>query len=99
MSQNDESGLNNQTKVNLATETCYIHITGMSCASCISKIEDTITKQPGIQNIQIALLTEKAEVQYNPEHLIPSQIVTQIQNLGFGAKIIGNRFFVFVQKC
>ena len=60
-------------KVNLNDlETCYITITGMSCASCIGKIEESLMKEPGITSVQIALLTEKAEVQYNPEYLIHS---------------------------
>jgi Cu+-exporting ATPase len=82
---------NNLVKLNLNSfETCFIHITGMSCASCIGKIEDNLMKQSGVISVQIALLTEKAEIHYNPENLIPSQIITMIEKLGFGAKLAEN---------
>lgn len=72
-------------------ETCYIHISGMSCVRCINRIQDNLLKQEGIVDVQIALLTEKAEIRYNPEYLIPSQIVTMVQQLGFGGKLLESR--------
>jgi Cu+-exporting ATPase len=70
------------------TETCYIHVTGMSCVRCINRIEDTLKREEGVVSVNVALLTEKAEVKYNPEYLIPSQVVSLIQEMGFGAKLL-----------
>lgn len=70
------------------SETCYIHVSGMSCVRCINRIQDTLMKIEGILEVQVALLTEKAEVRYNPEYLIPSQIAVFIQQMGFGAKLL-----------
>ena len=69
-------------------ETCFISISGMSCVRCINRIQDNLLKEEGILSAEIALISEKADIKYNPEYLIPSQIVTMIQNLGFGAKLI-----------
>lgn len=69
-------------------ETCFINVVGLSSVECINKIQDFLLKEEGIENVQIALLGEKAEIKYNPEYLIPSQIVTLIQSLGFGARLI-----------
>ena len=71
-------------------ETCYISVSGMSCVRCINRIQDNLLKEEGIVSAEIALISEKADIKYNPEYLIPSQIVTMIQNLGFGAKLIEN---------
>lgn len=71
-------------------ETCYISISGMSCVRCINRIQDNLLKEEGILSADIALISEKADIKYNPEYLIPSQIVTMIQQLGFGAKLIEN---------
>ncbi|RNA28010.1 Copper-transporting ATPase 1 [Brachionus plicatilis] len=69
-------------------ERCFINVAGLSSVGCINKIQDFLLKEEGIADVQIALLGEKAEIKYNPEYLIPSQIVTLIQSLGFGARLI-----------
>jgi Cu+-exporting ATPase len=69
-------------------ETCYIFITGMSCVRCINRIQDSLLKVEGLEHIEIALLTGKANAKFNPEYLSPSEIVTQIKELGFGANLI-----------
>ena len=71
-------------------EKCRINITGMSCVRCINKIQDFLLKEDGIVNVEVALLTERADIAYNPEYLIPSQIVSLIQQLGYGAKLLDN---------
>ncbi len=76
------------TSISMDTDTCYIHVTGMSCVRCINRIQDTLSKEEGIVSVQVALLTEKAEVKYNPEYLIPSQVVSLIHDMGFGAKLL-----------
>ena len=75
-------------EVSAAAETCYIHVAGMSCVRCINRIQDSLMKEAGIVDVSIALLTEKAEIKFNPEYLIPSQIASLIQALGFGAKLL-----------
>lgn len=70
------------------SETCYISVSGMSCVRCINRIQDSLLKEEGIISAEVALISEKAEIKYNPEYLIPTQIVTMIQQLGFGAKLI-----------
>lgn len=69
-------------------ETCTLNVSGMSCVRCINRIQDSLLKVEGIVDVQVALLTEKAEVRYNPEYLIPSQIATMIQQLGYGARVL-----------
>lgn len=69
---------------------CASNRAGMSCVKCVNRIEDNLIKEEGIYSCQVSLLTEKAEIKYNPEYLIPSQIVTLISNLGFGAKLLEN---------
>ena len=68
-------------------ETCIIYISGMTNVKCINRIEEALNKEEGITNISISLLNEKAEIQFNPEYLIPSQIASVINNLGYGAKV------------
>jgi Cu+-exporting ATPase len=67
---------------------CYVSISGMTCAGCVNYIQTTLMQNQGIRNVLIALLTEKAEIQYDPDRLVPSQVVLLVEQLGFGAKLI-----------
>lgn len=69
-------------------EVGLFHVSGMTNVKCISKIEQSLMKEEGIVNVTISLLKEKAEVKYNPEYLIPSQIASIINSSGYSAKIL-----------
>lgn len=43
---------------------------------------------PGLHSVLVALLSEKADIQYSPDFLSPDMIVKEIQGLGFGAELI-----------
>ena len=43
---------------------------------------------PGVHSVLVALLSEKAEVQYSAEVISPDKIVGEIQTLGFGGQLI-----------
>jgi Cu+-exporting ATPase len=42
----------------------------------------------GIHLVLVALLSSKAEIKYNPEYIIPSQIAHLINELGFHAEVL-----------
>ena len=54
-------------------------IKGMTCSSCVHKIESTVQKQKGIISAQIALATEKGKFTYDPELTGPRTIIELIQ--------------------
>uniref|UniRef100_A0A8C4VT53 Copper-transporting ATPase 2 n=1 Tax=Gopherus evgoodei TaxID=1825980 RepID=A0A8C4VT53_9SAUR len=70
------------------TEKCFMQITGMTCASCVSNIERNLQKEDGIVSVLVALMAGKAEIKYKPESIQPLEIVQLIQNLGFNAAVI-----------
>uniref|UniRef100_A0A8B9LSR9 Copper-transporting ATPase 2 n=1 Tax=Astyanax mexicanus TaxID=7994 RepID=A0A8B9LSR9_ASTMX len=67
---------------------CFVCVTGMTCASCVSNIERTLLKHKGIKSVLVALMAGKAEIKYDPEDLDPAQIVKLISGLGFGASLV-----------
>lgn len=71
-------------------ETCrvQINVTGMSCSSCVNKIESSLSSKDGVHMIRVGLLAEKAEVKYNPSITNPEDLVRSIKNLGFGASLV-----------
>ncbi|NXL63565.1 ATP7B ATPase, partial [Chordeiles acutipennis] len=69
-------------------EKCFLQITGMTCASCVSTIERNLQKENGIVSVLVALMAGKAEIKYKPEFIQPLEIAQLIQNLGFDATVI-----------
>ncbi|XP_037655883.1 copper-transporting ATPase 2 isoform X2 [Choloepus didactylus] len=67
---------------------CFLQITGMTCASCVSSIERSLQKEAGIVSVLVALMAGKAEVKYNPEIIQPLEIAQLVQNLGFEAAVM-----------
>ncbi|XP_038138087.1 copper-transporting ATPase 2 [Cyprinodon tularosa] len=60
-----------------------LQITGMTCASCVHKIESKLISTKGIHSASVALATKKAHIQFDPEVLGARDIVRIIQSLGF----------------
>ncbi|KAJ8928900.1 hypothetical protein NQ314_018471 [Rhamnusium bicolor] len=64
-----------------------LEIIGMTCASCVHKIETNITKLPGVKSAQVALTTNRGKFKYDPEITGPRSIIEAIQKLGFDAQL------------
>ena len=60
-----------------------IPIEGMSCASCVAKIEQGVSEVPGVVRASVNLATEKATVEYQPGVATPDMIQEAIRGLGY----------------
>ncbi|KAK2489964.1 hypothetical protein MC885_006374 [Smutsia gigantea] len=67
---------------------CFLQVTGMTCASCVSHIERSLQKEAGVLSVLVALMAGKAEVKYNPEVIQPLEIAKLIRDLGFEAAVM-----------
>ncbi|KAK2891343.1 hypothetical protein Q8A67_013986 [Cirrhinus molitorella] len=63
-------------------------VRGMTCASCVHKIESNLMKQKGIFYASVALATNKAHIKYDPEVTGPRDVIRWIENLGFTASLV-----------
>uniref|UniRef100_A0A8C3VWM1 Copper-transporting ATPase 2 n=1 Tax=Catagonus wagneri TaxID=51154 RepID=A0A8C3VWM1_9CETA len=72
----------------VAPQKCFLQITGMTCASCVSNIERNLKKEAGILSVLVALMAGKAEVKYNPDVIQPLEIAQLIRDLGFEAAVM-----------
>jgi P-type Cu+ transporter len=62
-----------------------IHVEGMSCASCVNRIEKAIRTVPGVKSAAVNLATERANVAFaGPADL--DAIVTAIRSAGYDTK-------------
>uniref|UniRef100_A0A8C3VEY9 P-type Cu(+) transporter n=1 Tax=Catharus ustulatus TaxID=91951 RepID=A0A8C3VEY9_CATUS len=60
-------------------------VRGMTCASCVHKIESTLMKTNGVLYCSVALATNKAHIKYDPEAIGPRDV---IQDLGFTTSLV-----------
>lgn len=60
-----------------------LHITGMTCAACSSRIEKVLNKMDGVKaNVNLAM--EKAAIEYDPTKQSLHDIQEKIEKLGYG---------------
>jgi Cu+-exporting ATPase len=60
-------------------------IGGMSCASCVGRVERALRKLPGVVEASVNLATEKANVVYVPKTLMPARIAEAVTAAGYTA--------------
>ena len=60
-----------------------IAITGMSCASCAVKIENTLAKNSGILSAKVNFVNEKAYIEYDPGIIKPDGLHQIIVGAGY----------------
>lgn len=61
-----------------------LSITGMHCAACVARIENTVKKLDGVDSVKVNLLTEKANVAVAEGGPTQEDIIQAITNIGFG---------------
>ena len=60
-------------------------IEGMTCASCVMRVEKKLKKVPGVAEAAVNLATERARVAYDPARTTPADLVTAVKAAGYGA--------------
>ncbi|BGP13850.1 hypothetical protein JCM10213_002488 [Rhodosporidiobolus nylandii] len=73
------------SKATGALETVQLKVEGMTCGACVASIENGLRDQPGIASIQVALLAERAVVEYDPGLWTPAKLAEEIEDMGFEA--------------
>ncbi|HIE50582.1 MAG TPA: copper-translocating P-type ATPase, partial [Armatimonadetes bacterium] len=64
-------------------ERLTIPIGGMSCASCVAKVEGALGKLPGVVAAQVNLAAERATVEYFPGAVHPADLHQAIRQAGY----------------
>ncbi|OXI29358.1 heavy metal translocating P-type ATPase [Burkholderia sp. AU16741] len=61
-----------------------LDIDGMTCASCVSRVEKTLAKVPGVTRASVNLATERATVDASND-VSAAQLVEAVKQAGYGA--------------
>lgn len=76
----DESGYG------VGRDVALLQITGMSCASCVEKIQSVVSSLPGVSKVSINLATGTGRIEYLGGATSAGRIIEAIQELGYGAE-------------
>jgi Cu+-exporting ATPase len=68
----------------MTTKSLILPVTGMTCASCASRIERGLKKVEGVEIAQVNLASEQATITYNPQQVQPHQLVAAVEKSGYG---------------
>lgn len=62
-------------------------ITGMTCASCSARVQNTLSDHKGIESASVNLAAEKASIYYNPSEISINDVISLIKDLGYGVMV------------
>jgi P-type Cu+ transporter len=65
------------------TKTMDLPVGGMSCASCVGRVEDAIRAVPGVTSVNVNLAAERARVELG--HADPGAVVAAVEAAGYEA--------------
>ena len=61
-------------------------ITGMTCASCVRRVEKALAKVDGVHKAAVNLATERATVTYDPAVVGPTGLRAAVEKAGYGVR-------------
>ena len=70
----------------VAEETVELAIEGMTCASCVGRVEKALSRVPGVVSASVNLATEKAQVRHLAVAVAPSDLVNAVRSTGYEAR-------------
>ena len=77
--------------------TITLPIEGMTCASCVGRVERALNKTDGVLQASVNLATERAEVRYDGEQIAPGAVAEAIHiSRATYRKILQNLFWAFI---
>ena len=68
-------------------ETLAVGVSGMTCASCVARVEGAIKALPGVIKATVNLSTETATVDFLPDTLSRERIAQAIAEVGYEAEV------------
>ena len=71
-----------------ATADLRLDVTGMTCASCVAKVETALASLPGVRNATVNLLLNRADVAFDPLRADAETLIAAIRQQGYGAEVV-----------
>jgi len=60
---------------------------GMSCASCVAKIEDGLSRLDGVEAAKVNFAAKRADVTFDPKRVQAADLINTVRDLGYGIDV------------
>jgi Cu+-exporting ATPase len=67
------------------SSTTDLAISGMTCASCVRRVEKALSKTPGVREANVNLATEHATVTFDPQSTNVTDLIAAVEHAGYEA--------------
>lgn len=71
----------------VAEESVELSISGMTCASCVGRVEKALKAVPGVKHAEVNLATERAQISFDAG-LPPERLVAAVVKAGYEAQVV-----------
>ena len=71
----------------MPTDTRDLAIEGMTCASCVVRVERALIKVPGVSSATVNLVTEKAAVTWDPARARIEDLALAVSDAGYALRV------------
>ncbi|SDC06256.1 Cu+-exporting ATPase [Geodermatophilus telluris] len=68
-----------------APASCTLEIGGMTCASCVGRVEKALRRVDGVSAAEVNLATEVATVRFDPQHVGLDELTAAVARAGYTA--------------
>jgi P-type Cu+ transporter len=69
------------------TQTAELAVSGMTCASCVMRVEKKLKRVPGVADAAVNLATERATVTFDRTQTDTTALVKAVESAGYGATV------------
>jgi Cu+-exporting ATPase len=74
-------------------------VEGMSCASCVARVEKALSRVEGVSGASVNLATKTATVMADPERTGPERLISAIRDTGYEVPVQRTEFPVEGMHC
>jgi Cu+-exporting ATPase len=67
----------------ISTQNISLPVEGMTCASCVARVEKTVSKIDGVLNVNVNLATEKVTFDYDSSKVDLNDLAAKVEDIGY----------------
>jgi Cu+-exporting ATPase len=83
----EESPVEENKKLSPGSSRIDLPVTGMTCAACSSRVQNTLSEMKGVDSASVNLAAEKATVIYDSSEISVDEFIKTITGLGYGVAV------------
>ncbi|MSU02460.1 heavy metal translocating P-type ATPase [Tissierella pigra] len=83
----------------METKKISIDVLGMTCAACSARVEKSLGKQDGVESVAVNLLSNKANIEFDPNKVKPENLIKVIEKTGYEVPLVKKTLIIEGMTC